>query len=88
MTLLASALAEDERAAETFSRLKRVAREGLRDAAGRLRACAARNAWAAEAFRGAGVDAALAAGIFHRKEVCISGVKAHLLGEGFAVREA
>ena len=53
LTLLASALAEDERAAETFSRLKRVAREGLRDAAGRLRACAARNAWAAEAFRGA-----------------------------------
>mmetsp|Transcript_8340 Transcript_8340/g.26077 ORF Transcript_8340/g.26077 Transcript_8340/m.26077 type:complete len:552 (-) Transcript_8340:26-1681(-) len=42
----------------------------------------------AEAFRGAGVDAALAAGIFHRKEVSIQEVKAHLAGEGFAVREA
>ena len=53
LTLLASALVEDADAAETFSRLKRDAREGLRDAAARLRACAANNAWAANAVRGA-----------------------------------
>jgi len=48
LTLLATALAREAKAAETFSRLKRDARLGLRDAAARLRAFAAKNAWAAE----------------------------------------
>jgi len=48
LTLLATALAREAKAAETFYRLKRDARLGLRDAAARLRAFAAKNAWAAE----------------------------------------
>ena len=51
LTLLATALAREAAAAETFSRLKRDARLGLRDAASRLRAFAAKNAWAAEVLR-------------------------------------
>lgn len=39
-----------------------------------------------EVFRETGVEAALAAGIFHRKEVPISAVKQHLLDEGIKVR--
>jgi glutamine amidotransferase/cyclase len=37
-------------------------------------------------FRETGVQAALAAGIFHRKEVPISEVKEHLRVEGIPVR--
>ena len=51
LTLLATALAREAAAAETFSRLRRDARLGLRDAATRLRAFAAKNAWAAEVLR-------------------------------------
>ena len=51
LTLLATALAREAAAAETFSRLRRDARLGLRDAASRLRAFAAKNAWAAEVLR-------------------------------------
>ncbi|KAJ3105311.1 Histidine biosynthesis bifunctional protein hisB [Phlyctochytrium planicorne] len=39
-----------------------------------------------EVFKASNVDAALAAGIFHRKEVPISDVKGHLLELGFEVR--
>jgi glutamine amidotransferase/cyclase len=38
-------------------------------------------------LKGAGVDAALAAGIFHRREVSIGEVKAHVKAAGYAVRE-
>jgi glutamine amidotransferase/cyclase len=40
-----------------------------------------------EVFEGAGVEAALAAGIFHRQEVPIAAVKAHLKARGIEVRE-
>ncbi len=41
----------------------------------------------AEAFELARADAALAAGIFHRREVAIAAVKAHLKGRGILVRD-
>jgi glutamine amidotransferase/cyclase len=40
----------------------------------------------AEVFEQTGADAALAAGIFHRQEVPIAAVKAHLRGRGIDVR--
>jgi len=40
-----------------------------------------------DVLKGAGVDAALAAGIFHRREVSIGEVKAHVKAAGYAVRE-
>ena len=39
-----------------------------------------------EVFAETGVEAALAAGIFHRKEVEIADVKAHLKGAGVEIR--
>ncbi|CAM9680990.1 unnamed protein product, partial [Phaeothamnion confervicola] len=39
-----------------------------------------------EVFRETGVQAALAAGIFHRREVSIAEVKAHLEKESILVR--
>jgi glutamine amidotransferase/cyclase len=41
-----------------------------------------------EVFTATRADAALAAGIFHRREVAISEVKGHLAGSGVAVRPA
>ena len=40
-----------------------------------------------DVFKGAHVDAALAAGIFHRREVAISEVKAAVRGAGYPVRD-
>ena len=40
-----------------------------------------------DVFAGAGVDAALAAGIFHRREVGIDEVKAAVRGAGYPVRD-
>ena len=39
-----------------------------------------------EVFEQTGADAALAAGIFHRKEVSIAAVKEHLRGKNIEVR--
>jgi glutamine amidotransferase/cyclase len=39
-----------------------------------------------EVFEATGVEAALAAGIFHRREVPIEAVKAHLRTRGIEVR--
>ena len=39
-----------------------------------------------EVFAATGVEAALAAGIFHRREVPIAAVKAHLKGVGVEIR--
>ena len=39
-----------------------------------------------EMFDLTGADAGLAAGIFHRKEVPIGEVKAHLIGKGMSIR--
>ena len=41
-----------------------------------------------EVFERTDVEAALAAGIFHRKEVPISAVKEHMRKEGIEAREA
>lgn len=41
-----------------------------------------------EVFRETGVEAALAAGIFHRREVPISAVKEHLVEAGIEARVA
>ncbi|MCU0834634.1 MAG: imidazole glycerol phosphate synthase subunit HisF [Chromatiaceae bacterium] len=40
-----------------------------------------------EVFEATGVEAALAAGIFHRQEVPIAAVKAHLKGRGIEIRD-
>jgi glutamine amidotransferase/cyclase len=40
----------------------------------------------AEVFAATGVEAALAAGIFHRREVPIQAVKTYLLGQGIEIR--
>ena len=40
----------------------------------------------AEVFAATGVEAALAAGIFHRREVPIQAVKAYLIGQGIEIR--
>jgi imidazole glycerol phosphate synthase subunit HisF len=42
--------------------------------------------WVRQVFEHTGAEAALAAGIFHRREVEISAVKAHLAKSGITVR--